>query len=183
MSTAPSEHASGQVEIPAAFTAFHILPKDEGEFADGRMPKDLAHAMMVFLSTNINDGENGRKCYQCVNSCLKLFAQGPSGNQKVSVGQAILCWNCGTAGLPKNVEDFPPTKVDGKMPPYAICVGCSESEETNFIEIRQPDGTVVPFIESAFAPGLSAPDNAPADSDSVHVPASGNADADDTTDA
>lgn len=136
-----------QIEIPAAFSAFHILPKDEVERADTNMPASVAQAMMVFLSTNINNGENAQKCGHCVSAALKLFASGPNGNQKVSIGRACLCWNCGTCALPANLDDFPADKTDGNMPPFARCAGCGESEETNFIEIKQPDGTVVPFIQ------------------------------------
>jgi hypothetical protein len=159
-----------KIEIPGSYTAFHILPKDEAESGDERMPKTVAHAMMVFLSTNINNGENGRTCNQCMSSCLKIFAAGPNGNQKISVGQAILCWNCGHVGIPANTDDFPPTKTDGLMPPFAKCSACGETEQTNFVEIRQPDGTVIPFIEMALAPGLASPDSAPA---SDAAPASG----------
>jgi len=139
------------IEIPAAFTAFQILPKDEAEAADANMPSTVAQAMMVFLNTNINNGENAEKCRHCVGAALKLFAAGPNGNQKVSIGQACLCWNCGTCALPANAEDFPASKTDGLMPPLAKCAGCGESEETNFIVIKQPDGTVVPFIQTVIA--------------------------------
>jgi hypothetical protein len=111
------------------------------------MPPSAAQAMMVFMNTNINNGENASKCAYCLNRTLKLFADGPNGNQKVSVGQGIICWNCGTCALPANMSEFPASKNDGLMPPFAKCAGCGECEETNFLEIRQPDGTVVPFIE------------------------------------
>ena len=144
---------NGKIEIPAAFTAFKILPKDAVEESDGNMPKDAARAMMVFLSTGINNGTNAQKCSNAISTALKIFQAGPDGNKKVSVGHAILCWNCGNCGLPKNTTDFPASKTDGKMPPMAICSDCGGCDETNFLRIIQPDGSVVPWIEQCIVVG------------------------------
>ena len=53
--------SDNKIEIPAAFSAFKILPKDAEEESDGNMPKDAGRAMMVFLSTGINNGLNAQK--------------------------------------------------------------------------------------------------------------------------
>lgn len=137
----------GKTQIPAAFTAFKIMPKDKEEEADKNMPATCAHAMMVFLQTQINGGSNALKCYDCISEVLKIFTAGPDGNKKVSIGQGILCWNCGQVGLPSNASAFPADKVDGKMPPMAQCSGCGRDDETNFVQICQPDGTIVPWIQ------------------------------------
>jgi len=39
----------GKVALPAAFSAFQIMPKDAEEEADTNMPRDCGKAMMVFL--------------------------------------------------------------------------------------------------------------------------------------
>ncbi len=134
-------------DLMAPFSAIQILPKDSDEEKDGNMPKNAAQAMMVFLQTNINNGENASKCGTCLSNLLKIFEKGPDGNKKVSIGLGCLCWNCGHCGLPANTSEFPADKVDGKMPPFAKCKGCGRNDETNFLQIKQPDGSILPFIE------------------------------------
>ena len=138
-----------KIEIPGQFAAFQILPKDAEEESDANMPKTAAHAMMVFLNTGINNGANAQKCGQALSTVLKTFEAGPDGNRKVNVGTGILCWNCGHCGLPKNMSDFPADKTDGKMPPLAVCNSCGRNDETNFLHIKQPDGSALPWIDFA----------------------------------
>ena len=83
------------MEIPSAFRAFCIEPKDEEEESDQAMPRDCAHAMFVFAKSGINAGENAKRCMQCINQTLDMLASGPDGQAKLNIGQACICWGCG----------------------------------------------------------------------------------------
>ena len=92
------------MEIPSAFRAFCIEPKDEEEESDQAMPRDCAHAMFVFAKSGINAGENAKRCMQCINQTLDMLASGPDGQAKLNIGQACICWGCGACGNTKELR-------------------------------------------------------------------------------
>ena len=73
----------------------------------------------------------------CIERVLKTYAAGPDGKSKISIGEAIICFDCGFVGLPVDSE----TKLTPR------CRSCSSKEQINFISFIQPDGSIIPWIE------------------------------------
>ena len=153
------------MEIPSAFRAFCIEPKDEEEERDQAMPRECAHAMFVFMKSGINAGENAKRCMQCINQALEMLVAGPDGQAKLNIGQACICWGCGHVGIPKNYDDLlkiaatTKTNTNGipdtlfkRMPPMAICNNCGGPDMTNWVIPKQPDGSIIPWIQRVMAP-------------------------------
>ena len=151
------EGAEPQMEtIPKTFTAFTIAPKDEEEKKDERMPRECAHAMFVFVKSGINNHDNARRCKQCISETLEMLQQGPDGATKLNIGQAVICWGCGHVGIPTNYDDIlrtvgksedQPVQMFESMPPLAICEHCSGENMTNWVIPKQPDGSILPWIQ------------------------------------
>ena len=151
-----------QMEINGAFQAFKIEPKNENEVEHQKqgMPKDCAYAMAAMLHNN--HVEVAKRCSQCLSETLEILAAGPDGQSKLNIGQAILCWDCGKVGIPKNYDEIlkaktgdngdrdssaPPSAMFSKMPPFAKCDNCGKDQTTNWVVPMQPDGSVLPWIQ------------------------------------
>ena len=74
-------------------------------------------------------------------------------------------------GIPKNYDDMlksaaaAKTNTNGvpdtlfkRMPPMAICDNCGGPDMTNWIIPKQPDGSVIPWIQRVVAPLGPTPD-------------------------
>ena len=147
--------ATQVVEVPAAFNAFEVFPRDEEEERDERMPKTIGHAYLVFVQTG--EKESAERCRSCMESFLHILTAGPTGSLVVNVGQACLCWECGHVGIPVNAEELDnesTVQVKRRMPPFAICKQCRSGERTNFIIGRQEGAadSFIPFIELSTPP-------------------------------
>jgi len=136
------------ITVSPALSNFKIIPKDAEEEADTNMPKDMKAALLVLYNV---DASKGERCKTVLDAYLQLLAAGPSGNNRISVGQAILCWNCGHVAIPANIDEMgeaPPEAIRKAMPPYAQCASCNEREQSNWLCFTQPDGeTIVPWIQ------------------------------------
>ena len=152
-----------QIEINGAFQAFKIEPKDDAEVKQQEqgMPKDCAYAMAAMLHNS--HVEVAKRCNQCLSETMEILAAGPDGQSKLNIGQAIICWDCGNVGIPNNHDEllkavtgsdaakdtFAPDSMISKMPPFAKCDNCGKDRTTNWVIPRQPDGSVLPWIQRA----------------------------------
>ena len=84
-----------------------------------------------------------------MNAYLAILREGPDGKGTNGMGQAAVCWECGHVGLPTNTEAC----ARGEN---ARCGGCDSEEQTNMVKVTQPDGTIVPWIESKTPPTEAA---------------------------
>jgi len=140
------------VDVPAAYGAFEVFPRDAEEEGDERMPKTVGHAYLVMVQTG--SAESAERCRNCMDRYLQILAAGPSGSLIVNVGQACLCWACGFIGLPQNadeLDDQADEPVKKKMPPLAICKQCKSGEKTNYI-IGKSGEDFLPFLEASQGP-------------------------------
>lgn len=69
-----------------------------------------------------------------------ILSLGPDGTKSQSLGTAAVCWGCGYVGLPKN--------PDAGENAIAQCSGCGSNEQTNYVKVKQPQGTVIPWMEN-----------------------------------
>lgn len=134
------------VEIRREFSALKVMPK-AGEAEDKNFPPHLHAAVELFCFAGRPD--NARKCANAVNAYLAILREGPDGKGTNGMGQAAVCWECGHVGLPSNTEAC--SKGE-----HAKCGGCGSEEQTNMVKVTQPDGTIVPWIESKIPPPEAA---------------------------
>lgn len=139
------------MEIPGLFSCFKVIKNQTDAPADfERMPKDLADAMSLFVMT----GQTGcaEKCKACVESTLKILGEGPDGKRNVNVGTAAICWRCGFVGVPKNANVIGSQTDDiSSVNVPCVCSSCGEHEDTNPVCGKQPDGSIIPWIEFSHA--------------------------------
>jgi ribosomal protein L40E len=115
-----------------------------------RMPKDLVESVALFMMTG--QLELAERCRSCVDKVLLVYSDGPSVHRTISVGTASLCWRCGYAGLPKNVDSIGQQLEEVSTINFnCICAHCGETEDTNPIRVMQPDGTVLPWLQAGEA--------------------------------
>ena len=134
------------IEIRREFSALKVMPK-AGEAEDKNFPPHLHAAVELFCFAGRPD--NARKCANAVNAYLAILREGPDGKGTNGMGQAAVCWECGHVGLPTNTEAC----ARGEN---ARCGGCDSEEQTNMVKVTQPDGTIVPWIESKTPPTEAA---------------------------
>jgi hypothetical protein len=81
---------------------------------------------------------------------LGILSAGPDGKSKISVGKAVICWSCGYCGIPSNIDELTDkSKSDESVANMsAKCTGCGDDHETNYVQLIQPDGSVIPWIDS-----------------------------------
>lgn len=134
------------MEIPSVFRSFVVVKNRSDDPADPRMPRDMADAVSLFVMT----GQMGcaEKSRFCVESTLAILGQGPDGKRNVNVGTAAVCWRCGFVGIPKNADVIGSQTGDtSTVAALCVCSGCGEHEDTNPICGKQPDGSIIPWIE------------------------------------
>ena len=83
-----------------------------------------------------------KRIKQCTDAFLELVRKGPDGTSSQSMGRAAVCWQCGYVGLPKNAD------AGGRSDAVAQCGGCGCDDQTNYVKCKQPDGSVVPWMEN-----------------------------------
>ncbi len=133
--------------VPPAYRCFKVVKNQSDPPADyARMPKDLCDAVALFTMTG--QSACAEKCRSCVDSILEILQRGPEGNKNVNIGSACVCWRCGFVGIPKNAADIglQTTEVSTSAS-LCVCSACGEFEDTNPVCGKQPDGTVIPWIE------------------------------------
>ena len=129
-----------KLNIPANYTSFLIIPKDDSERSDTKMPTNVFGAIILFKQKGLELAIE--KSMNCMEKYLKVLQDGPDGKSKVSLGRGCLCWDCGNIGLPKNQEE---AEENASVKP--ICKNCNSDEETNYVDCNQPDGSKLPWIE------------------------------------
>lgn len=89
----------------------------------------------------------------------------------VRVGRGCICWQCGFAGLPKNVEHVHKIGVV----PVGVCGNCGSNTQTNFLRPSGKDGKEMPWIQLKAKPIATAPaEDAKAPTDAVMATTSAN---------
>lgn len=134
------------VQVPSVYGQFKILTNPGEESSSERMPKNVAQAVLLFHQTQ--GLSQAVKLHECMEKVLNILAKGPDGKTKFNIGKGCICWSCGFIGIPTNSEEIEasPTQF---IPPQ--CQICKMSDDTNFVQGEQPDGTLLPFIEAVSA--------------------------------
>lgn len=130
--------------LPTTFDrqyAAFALERKRDETDDANFPPNL-HAACELLS-RVGAAGQLQQCMQCINAYLKILQQGPDGKTTQSMGRACICWNCGHVGLPFNAAKC----GEGSEVP-GDCKMCRNTEQTNFVRVAKPDGTIIPWIEA-----------------------------------
>ena len=150
-----STNKAGETHIQMAidssqYHSIKIVPKPD-EMNDLNFPPSLLAAMELFSKVQMLI--QGRELQTSVETFCHLLESGPPV-EAVSMGMACICWSCGHAGLPANVGEVTkkaPATATREMlskAPIAVCSNCSGKEQTNLIRVTQPDGSMIPWIES-----------------------------------
>ena len=111
------------------------------EASDPNFPKNLHMGMQLFGMHNMLP--QARACKNSVDTYKKLLAAGPD-NSSVSMGTACICWDCGIVALPENSDDIGEDLSKG----VPFCSKCKLCEQCNFVTVKQPDGSTVPWIQA-----------------------------------
>lgn len=135
------EKMGEKLNVPETFAVFKLIARDEEEENDPNRPHNIAEAIAVFFSAGHQ--ASAEKCHECVTRMLSLLQRGPDGKSKFSIGEAVLCWNCGHTGIPANASTLT-SSVDHK---HGVCKKCGDNEQTNFVRGFQPGGSQIPWIE------------------------------------
>jgi hypothetical protein len=116
-----------------------VLERKPSEVGDENFPPHLHAACELFVMTG-NLGQAVR-CKKAVDTFLYLMASDTDGSTAYDIGRACCCWQCGHVGIPANIEECAfGLKVNG------ICSQCASDEQTNFVIVKQPDGSVIPWV-------------------------------------
>lgn len=129
--------SSKVLEIDRKYAAFKVEPKKD-EVGDPNFPPHLHAAFELFCMTR--NFALAKRLKQCTDAFLEILSKGPDGTSSQSMGRAAVCWGCGYVGLPKN--------ADAGKNSVAECSGCTSDEQTNYVQVKQPDGSVVPWMEN-----------------------------------
>jgi hypothetical protein len=133
------------------YHSIKVVPKLD-EINDSNFPPSLLAAMELFSKLKMLN--HGRELQNSVETFCTLLESGPPVNA-VSMGVACVCWTCGHCGLPLNVAETtkaaPATASKEELSKVSIaarCSKCGSDLQTNLIRVTQPDGTMIPWIES-----------------------------------
>mmetsp|Transcript_432 Transcript_432/g.830 ORF Transcript_432/g.830 Transcript_432/m.830 type:complete len:214 (-) Transcript_432:106-747(-) len=135
--------ATAILEISPLFANLKVLPKPD-ERGDRNFPPHLHAACELF-------GMLGRvdcikRCKKIVDEYIGRISEGPDPLQPVSIGDACVCWECGTVAIPSNASDCTPNNKDSV---FGVCAQCGCRDQTNWIICKQTDGKVLPWIQLA----------------------------------
>jgi len=131
------------MEVKAAYECFKVVKKPDEE-QEVNMPKTMIEGVILFKRTN--EIKSLEKCTECLDTLLKLLAAGPDGKSQINIGHGAICWDCGYAGIPKNIEaadDQQCVKLELLDPKCSKCNGAN----VNMLECVQPNGGGFPWIE------------------------------------
>ena len=149
-----STTSATNIEMEVDSSQYHsikIIPKTD-EATDRNFPPSLLAAMELFSKLKMIN--HGRELQKSVETFCVLLESGPPV-EAISMGVANVCWNCGHVGLPSNVAEItkaaPATASReelSKAGVVAVCSKCNNNTQTNLIRVTQPDGSMIPWIES-----------------------------------
>ena len=137
----PVDGANVVLSIDRRYAAFQLLRKPD-EAGDANFPPNLHAAVELFGRCEMLG--QAKTCKTAVDGFLDFLASGPGPSGPVSMGTACICWECGHVGLPKNLA-----MCNDRHTIPGHCNNCGERDRTNFVQVRQPDGSVVPWIAKA----------------------------------
>ena len=132
------------------YNSIKIIPKPD-ELNDKNFPPSLLAAMELFSKVKML--QQGRELQTSIETFCRLLESGPPV-EAISMGVACICWECGHCGLPVNVAEVTKnapataTREELSKAPIAICSKCSGDVQTNLIRVTQPNGSMIPWIES-----------------------------------
>ncbi|GMH90833.1 hypothetical protein TrST_g3887 [Triparma strigata] len=111
-----------------------VTPNDPVENTDKNFPRNLHNASEIFLLTG--NVLSARTLSSSTTEIIKLLENGPDGKSTMKLGRAVICWECGYAGIPKNADMCDKVAVDIK----GVCWNCGRDGETNFLKIVGGEG-------------------------------------------
>jgi len=125
-----------RLEVSHKYAGIAVLPNgDEGK--DANFPRNLHNAAELFLKLGMVP--NAVKLKTATDKLFDMY-EGPPKNS-VKMGQGCVCWNCGYVGIPKDYDE-------SKKNP-GPCAGCNETNQINWVMIKKPDGSVLPWMEAS----------------------------------
>ena len=125
-----------RLEISPKYATIQVIPNgDEGN--DLNFPRNLHNAAELFLKLGMVP--NAVKLKDATDKLLEMYQGEPKTS--VKLGRACCCWKCGYCGIPKD--------YDNNQTKPGPCFGCQETDRVNWVSIKQPDGTELPWIEMA----------------------------------
>ena len=131
------------MEVPSSYECFKVIRKPD-EVDDKNMPSTMVDAVILFRRTN--ETKALEKCASCLNELLKLLAAGPDGKTQINIGHGSVCWDCGYAGIPNNIEEIEQQASPDLAVLKPLCAQCN-SGNVNMLQCLQPDGSGFPWIE------------------------------------
>lgn len=144
--------AETKVSIPAVYSNFQVAPRED-EKEDANFPKTIAEAMILFH--RVGKPDMAESLQQGMEQMLLVLSQGPDGKSEIEIGSGCICFECGHVGLPKNNSEACNSKGNDATPspdfPF-VCKKCLSSNSINLIMGRQPDGSILPWIEKSSQP-------------------------------
>ena len=141
------EGATNTLSFSPKLAGIKVTPNgDEG--SDANFPRNLHNAGEVFLrSGNV---QSARALHECTERVLGVLEGGPDGKSGCVMGRAVVCWECGYAGLPVNAGACHAVETV----PAGVCKGCKEDGQTNFLMILGEGGREVPWMEGTGTVGV-----------------------------
>lgn len=125
-----------RLEVSPKYAGITVVPNgDEGN--DQNFPRNLHNAAELFLRLGMVP--NAVKLKTATDKLLAMY-EGPP-KDSIRMGQACVCWSCGHVGIPKDYDE-------GRKTP-GPCSNCSETNQINWVIIKRPDGSTLPWMEAS----------------------------------
>jgi hypothetical protein len=125
-----------RLEISSKYSSISVVPNgDEGN--DPNFPRNLHNAAELFLKLGMVP--NAGMLKNTTDKVLEMYEKDPTTS--VKLGQGCVCWQCGFCGIPKDYDES--RKTPGP------CFNCNEKNQINWVAVKRPDGSNVPWIEAS----------------------------------
>ncbi|CAJ1935634.1 unnamed protein product [Cylindrotheca closterium] len=125
-----------RLEVSPKYAGITVLPNgDEGN--DKNFPTNLYSVAELFLRLGMVP--NAVNLKTATDKLLEMY-EGPP-KDSITMGQASVCFKCGHVGIGKNFDES--RKTPGP------CANCNETNQINWVMIKRPDGSVLPWMEAS----------------------------------
>ena len=125
-----------RLEVSPKYAGIAVIPNgDEGR--DANFPRNLHNAAELFLKLGMVPQAVELK--RATDKLLSMYECPPK--ESIRMGKGCICWNCGYAGIPKDYDER--RKTPGP------CANCNESGRINWVFIKRPDGSSLPWIAAS----------------------------------
>lgn len=125
-----------RLEVSPKYATIAVIPTgDEGK--DANFPRNLHNAAELFLKLGMVP--NAVKLKDATDKLLEMLEGEPKAS--VSLGKGCVCWNCGYCGIPKDFDE-------SRSAP-GPCFNCNEINQINWVAIKGPNGSTLPWIEAS----------------------------------